>query len=341
MTSELFKRVDSIIIPNYHNYWVNPIINKYMPGALKSYEGTLILRKNKKAVFISHPFNYAQAKKVFGKNTLVVNYNDGKGYGAALKKYCGKKIGFDGKYNSVNMLKCMKGFFKGRRVKWFNVAKELSENREIKEVQEVECIKKAVDETIKVIKKAMAFLHKGVSEIEVEKFFRKEFERDGFETAFCIVAFGKNASNLHHVPSETKLQNGEGVLIDVGAKYKGYCADISESSWFGEKSGRVYEEYSNKFIEVQDSFTKIKKILKPNTKASDLWAVVKKLKLPHALGHGLGLEEHDIPAGIGASSKWKLKEGMVLAIEPGYYTKEFGIRVERNYLITKKGFKEL
>jgi Xaa-Pro aminopeptidase len=58
------------------------------------------------------------------------------------------------------------------------------------------------------------------------------------------------------------------------------------------------------------------------------------------LGHSIGLEEHDSLV-ISEQSDWILKEGMVLAIEPATYLKNFGIRVEKNYLITKNGFKKL
>jgi Xaa-Pro aminopeptidase len=337
---ELFEKVNSIIIPNYHSFWVNPIINKYFDGKMNSIEGTLILRKNKKEIFISHPFYYKEIKKQYGKKYIIENYKDGKEYSKLLQKYCKGTIGYNGKYNSVNMLSCMKKCFKGKKVKWKDVSEEIDANREIKSKNEIIKIQKAVIETKKVIKKIKNKLKKGISEKEIEILFRNEFEKNGFEMAFCIIAFGKNTLNLHHASGRTKLVEGP-VLIDVGAKYEGYCADISESFWFGKKQTKIKTKYMRELNFVKDKLKIIENQLKPGIKAKELMKYCEGLAMPHALGHGLGLEEHDQPAGIGKYSNWKLKEGMILAIEPGTYLREFGIRVERDYLITKKGFKEL
>jgi Xaa-Pro aminopeptidase len=335
---ELFKKVNCIIIPNYHNYWINPIINKYLPGEMNKSEGTLILRNKEKNIFISHPFYFKEIKKKYGKKLIVENYSDGKTYKILLQKYCKTKIGYNGKYNSVNMLNCMKGFFKGKKIKWIDVSSELDEQRTIKTKEEIKNISKACIETKKVLNKIIPKLKSGMSELDVESMFNEEFKKDGFETAFCIVAFGKNTLSLHHSPNKTKLIEGP-VLIDVGAKYKGYCADISESIWFGKKETKLKKEYERELNFIKDKLEIVKNQLKAGIVASELWNICN-INMPHAIGHGLGLEEHDMPGAIGAKSTWKLKEGMVLAIEPGQYNK-FGIRVERDYLITKHGFKEL
>jgi Xaa-Pro aminopeptidase len=130
------------------------------------------------------------------------------------------------------------------------------------------------------------------------------------------------------------------VLIDCGAKYKGYCADISESFWFGKKPS---EEYKTAHCKVECAIEAIEGKLKSGVKGKDLWKESEKYlkELPHALGHGIGLEEHDAPGAISAKSNWTLKKGMILAIEPAIYSKKFGVRIERDYLILNKGFEEL
>ncbi len=338
---KLFQKVTSIIITNYNSYWNNPIVNKYLgKEAIPNYEGTLILRKKGKPVWISHPFNYNQAKKEFWKKVIVEKYETKEDFEKITKKYCGKNIGYDSKFTSVSGLRNLKKMLKGKIL--VAVSKELEKEREIKTQKEIENIKIAVKETKKVITKARKKLKNRITEKEIENFVKNEFEKDGFETAFCIVAFGNNAKNLHHVPRNKRLSSGQ-VLFDIGAKYKGYVSDISESFWFGSVNGKEkkkFEEYDKKLFEIKVFLKKVEGKLKEGTKASDLWKAVEGLKMPHALGHGIGLEEHDFPSGIGQKSNWELKNGMVLAIELGEY-KKFGIRIEKDYLITKMGFKEL
>jgi Xaa-Pro dipeptidase len=304
---------------------------------MNNFEGTLILRKNKKPVWISHPFNYTQAKKEFSKNLIVTNYEKNGDFEKIIKKYCGKKIGYDAKFTSVSGFKNLKKMLKGKIL--IDVSKELGESRTIKTSEEILKIKKAVTETKKVIVLAKKKLKNGITEKEIEQFFKSNFEKDGFETAFCIVAFNQNTKNLHHVSGNKKLSEGE-VLIDVGAKYDGYTADISESFWFGKTKSKQKTDYERELHFVKNKLEIIENRMKPGVIVKKLFELCTGLNMPHALGHGIGLEEHDYPSAIGKKSNWKLREGMILAIEPGTYDK-FGIRIERDYLITKKGCKEL
>jgi len=335
---QLFKKVSTIIILNYNFYWNNPIVNKYLgKQAIPNYEGTLILRKKGKPIWISHPFNYNQAKKEFGGKVIVKNHGKQDSFEKIVKQYCVKKIGYDGKFTSFSGLKNLRKILKRKTL--IDVSMELQESRIIKTKEEITKITKAVKETKKVIMKVKKTLKKGISEREVEQFFQKEFEKDGYQAAFCIVAFGNNTKNLHHVSGNKKLSEEE-VLIDVGASYKGYVADISESFWFGKTETKKKKDYERELKFVKDKLEIITNQMKAGVKAKKLIGFCKGLNMPHALGHGIGLEEHDYPGAIGKKSSWTLKEGMVLAIEPGTYNK-FGIRIEKDYLITKKGFKEL
>jgi Xaa-Pro aminopeptidase len=126
-------------------------------------------------------------------------------------------------------------------------------------------------------------------------------------------------------------------MIDAGAKYKGYYADITESYWFGASEPIEFTKTINK---INEALARIENKLSEGTSASELWTACN-IKMPHAVGHGIGIEEHDLPGGIGDKSKWKLQSGMVLAIEPAIYTKKFGVRIEFDYLITKNGFEKL
>ncbi|MFA5931566.1 MAG: Xaa-Pro peptidase family protein [archaeon] len=336
----LWDKIDSLVLRNFHDYWEDPLINKYLvKEASKHFEGILIVRKGKKPIWISHPFNYTQAKKSFSKKAIVLKYNTIEEIKTILQNKAGKVIGYNPRHQTIVSFRNLKKFLPRR--KFVDVEEELEEERQIKNKSEIKNISKAVKETKKVLAQAESWVHKGITEKELEEKIRLQFLEDGFETAFCIVAFEENTSHIHHVSSDKKLNQGV-VLIDTGAKYNGYCADLTRTFWFGTEKGPLYDEFHQEKIMAEDCLKKIESKLKPGTMAKDLCRCTNLLEeMPHSLGHGIGIEVHDFPSGIGHKSKWKLREGMVLAIEPAEYKKKFGIRIEDNYLITKKGFRKL
>lgn len=125
-------------------------------------------------------------------------------------------------------------------------SKILAGLRSTKEEGEVESIKQACQITAEVLRNVQSELKAGLSEVEVKKMIDKQFDSMGVEElAFpTIVAFGENSALPHHQPSEKKLEKEMVVLIDLGGKINGYCADMTRTFWFGEKP-------SKKFLEIE------------------------------------------------------------------------------------------
>jgi Xaa-Pro dipeptidase len=154
----------------------------------------------------------------------------------------------------------------------------------------------------------------------------------GSRPAFpTIVASGKNIRVPHHEPTIKKAKAP--LLIDFGAKYNGYCSDITRT--FGSR-------FENTILKV---FDEVEKNLCPGAKASDIDAISRKTMGRYekffitGLGHGIGLDVHEKPW-VSKNSTDILKEGMVFTIEPGIYVNN-GIRIENDYLITKNSFKKI
>ena len=332
--------MDSLVLRNFHDYWEDPLINKYLGGeASKHFEGILIVKKKNKPIWISHPFNYTQAKKLFAKQATVKKYNTINDIKKILQKETGRIVGYNPRHQTVTSFKNLKRFLKGKIL--VDAEEALETDREIKTPSEIRRIAKAAKETRKIILLLQNWLKEGITEKQTEEKIREQFKQDGYETAFCTVAFGKNTSHIHHASSGKKLSIGP-VLIDTGAKYEGYNSDLSRTFWFGEKKSKQYEKFVVEKKKVEGCLEKIEKKIMEGTNAKELWEYTQPIgELPHSLGHGVGLEVHDFPSGIGKKSNWKLKAGMILAIEPALYEKSFGIRIEDTYLITKKGFKKL
>jgi len=181
----------------------------------------------------------------------------------------------------------------------------------------------------------------GVTESELAGRLDFEIRKLGARNSFdTIVAFGPNASRPHHQPSKRKLKKRDTVLIDVGARYKGYCSDITRSLAAG-KPTRLFERA---YDAVQQAQTAAIKMMKAGAEIQQVDAaareVIGKHDLPvygHGTGHGLGLEVHELPV-VSDKGVGKLKAGQIITIEPGVYIPgKSGVRIEDDVLVTKSG----
>jgi Xaa-Pro aminopeptidase len=226
--------------------------------------------------------------------------------------------------------------------------------RNTKEISEIDKIKKACEITSQIMTEIKDTLKPGITEIEVKKLIKKSFESYGADQlAFpTIVAFGQNSALPHHQPSSAKLDNEMPILIDMGARFDGYCSDMTRTFWFGENP-------SKKFLEIQkvvraayrEAFKKLTGKLKMSSKirAKDIDNAARVLisnkgysqNFIHTTGHGLGLSIHEQPS-ISWSNKTEIVPNMVITIEPGIYLKgDFGYRYENTVLVKENGASEL
>ena len=212
----------------------------------------------------------------------------------------------------------------------------LIEMRSIKSEAELALMQKAVDATVDGYKAALAAIKPGMSEQVVALALENEFRRHGGEHAYNpIVGGGLNATVLHYMDNDQILQDGELVLIDAGASFAGYAADVTRTY---PVSGRFTDEQQYLYNLVLESELAG---IAASRAGTAMWevdraarAVFEKAGMPdcytYGIGHGLGLDVHDaLPDGV-------LKPGMVITIEPGLYLadKALGIRIEDDILIT-------
>jgi len=237
--------------------------------------------------------------------------------------------------------------------KEFQDISEITEKlRGIKTKKEIELLRKSCEianHGIKVIKENLT---KNITEKELVITLEQELIRRGAnEIAFpTIVTSGKRSAYVHPEPSfsEKKIQKGLG-LVDFGARYQGYCSDITIPFSIGNLSkkqekivGALQKAYQKSIEEIEigkptwEIYDKAEKIIEKNGFESK-----------HSLGHGLGLDVHDSP-NISPKPKdekeledWEeveLQENMVFTIEPGIYVPGIGgCRLENDILMTKKG----
>lgn len=205
-----------------------------------------------------------------------------------------------------------------------------------KENDEIEKIRKALQISEKVLKEAEEKLYEGVgkiSEIQLASFIkRRVIELGANGLAFePIVAFGRNTALPHYTPSDTILQEGDFVIIDMGAVIDHYHSDITRSFCIGKNS--EFERLYKIVLEAQlASIESIKSgipVVNPYIIANNVFEKYGlKEYFTHGLGHGVGLEIHELPS-MSSGGFGFLKNNNVVTVEPGIYLPEIGgIRIE-------------
>jgi Xaa-Pro aminopeptidase len=216
--------------------------------------------------------------------------------------------------------------------------------RSIKDGAEVAAIKTAASIAAKALKQTLPHIRSGMTESELAGMLDFQFRKLGATSGFdTIVAFGSNASRPHHQPTAKKLKRQDTILIDFGAKYKGYCSDITRCFQFGPPA-RTTPFYKKVYGVVEQAQLAAIKMVRAGVRMVRVDAaareVIRKTDLPvygHGTGHGFGLEIHEIPY-LKPESKGRLKAGQVITIEPGVYIPgKVGMRVEDDILVTETG----
>lgn len=232
-----------------------------------------------------------------------------------------------------------------------NIESDLSYIRMFKSDEEIEEIKKAVEFANEGILNIMRNIEPGLYEYQIESFYKQSLMFNNTSESFrTIAASGANATVLHYKDNDSKTEDGQLILFDLGAMSKNYVSDISRTfpvnGKFSEKQKEVYEivlkanKESIKFVKPGITWGELNKhardILIDGLKKLDLIKEDAEVinYYYHGLGHFLGLDVHD----VGVYSE-KLQEGMVITIEPGLYIKEWniGVRIEDDIVVTKDG----
>ncbi|MCM8797185.1 MAG: aminopeptidase P family protein [Candidatus Omnitrophica bacterium] len=215
--------------------------------------------------------------------------------------------------------------------------------RQLKDNQEIEKIKQALQITAAAFEFIKKVISPGVREIEIDAEIERFIRYNGADNpAFdIIVASGPNSAYPHHITSQRKLENNELVLIDMGVDYLGYKSDLTRVFFLGKINSLAQEIYTL----TKKAQEKALKSIYPGAKASEVDRVAREFLAKkgyakffgHNLGHGVGLEIHEEPR-LSPKSEDILTSGMVVTVEPGIYlTGKFGVRIEDMVLITNKG----
>ena len=237
--------------------------------------------------------------------------------------------------------------------------------RAVKSSMEIELMQAAVDITHAAFDRLLTFIRPGVMEYEVEAEIYRSFisQKSSGPAYSSIVASGDRARTLHYITNDQECKEGELVLMDFGADYSGYSADLTRTvpvngkftkrqkevynaclhlHQFAKgllKPGLTFSNYSKKIgEEAGKTFEKIGLLTREDIRNQTPDNPAYSKYMYHGISHHLGIDVHDLGTRVGP-----IEEGMVLTVEPGIYIEEeqMGIRIENDVWITRGGCKDL
>ncbi|MCL5257559.1 MAG: aminopeptidase P family protein [Chloroflexi bacterium] len=235
----------------------------------------------------------------------------------------------------------------GKDIKLIATENAVEELRVRKDPEEITLIHKAVEITDRAFVEVTTGLTEGTTEAVLAWELEKAMRELGAEAlAFdMVVGAGPNAALPHAIPSGKPIKAGEPVVIDMGARYEGYCADLTRTICIGQTSEqfrRIYDIVLRAQLAAESS-------IQAGQTASEADAFARRViedagfgaEFNHSLGHGVGLAVHEVPR-IGKDSPAVLEEGMVITVEPGIYIPGWGgVRIEDTVVVRESGIEIL
>lgn len=327
----LQKKFDGYLI-------TNPINMLYFTDFLGA--TMMLVPREGESVLYVYGVNYEEAK-VVAKNCIVDQIKRGEDLGKKISKQIRsqklKKLGFDTMdiqaYQKLSkVLKNAKLEAKSEYV--WKLRKQKDEN-------ELKKMRKAAELTVEGMQTAYDTLKAGLRECDVAAEIEYTMRTHGscgvaFDT---IVASGIRSAYPHGGCGEKKLKNGDVVVIDIGATYKNYRADMTRTFVTGKPSAKQEKIFTVVKSAQEEAFRKIR----DGAKAAELDTAARNViekagygkYFIHGLGHGVGLDVHELPV-LSSTSKDVLKAGNVITDEPGIYIIGFGgFRIEDTVLVRK------
>ncbi len=216
--------------------------------------------------------------------------------------------------------------------------------RAVKDAGEIARMRAAQAVTDAAFAHIVSFMRPGMTEravqVELEGFMRRHGADD---LAFpSIVAAGANGASPHAVPGDTVLEAGQCVVLDFGAKARGYCSDMTRTVFLGEPDARLRSAYET----LRRANEQVERALRPGVTGKEMHELAERVLdeggfgglMGHGLGHGVGLDIHELP-NLSPRNEAPLVAGNVVTVEPGIYVPgEFGMRLEDFGVVTEEGF---
>ena len=219
--------------------------------------------------------------------------------------------------------------------------------RRVKDAGELACIEEACNISCRALDAVLPRIQPGMTEKQLQILLDYTMLEMGADSlAFnTIVASGVNGSLPHAIPSDKKLEKGEMITLDFGAKKGGYCADMTRTLALGEPRGEMRRIYDT-VLEAQET---CESLLAPGRICREIDGEARRIidgagyegRFGHGLGHSVGIDIHEEPR-LSQLCSDRLEEGIVITVEPGIYVPGLGgVRIENTCVVTASGGRTL
>ena len=313
---------------------------RYLSGFTGS--NAMLLLTGVKSILFTDPRYTIQAGQ---ESTCQVHVSKGPLVGdmvAAIAKQRLRRVGYEPAMMSCDAFQTLEGKMPAKAA-LVGIRGWIEELRTVKSPEEIARIRRSVETNSRAFEQGVACVKPGMKEqdlaAELEYRMRRlGAEKPSFET---IVAGGVRSALPHAQPTEARFENGQLVVVDMGALQEGYCSDMTRMLFLGVPGPKVKRTYKA-VLEAQLAGIDA---VRAGARTAAVDAATRKVlrgygldkAFIHSTGHGLGLEIHEPPR-LGRRDTGRLKAGMAITIEPGVYLEGFGgIRIEDTVLVTEKG----
>lgn len=321
------KKLDGIIISNEQNRF-------YFSG-LRSSAGFLFITMNDLYLFTDFRYTELASSQAPGWNIQKITSRLG-WLPEIIKKLRVSNVGFESEFITVNTFNLIKDTINSSDVEvtLIPTTDVVLTLRAVKDEEEIKLLRKAIEIGDKAFEYTEKNIEIGMTEKEVAWIFEKSVREQNAESISfdTIVASGKNAARPHHATGDSKIEANSTIIIDCGAKYNGYCSDLTRTIVIGDADEKIKNIYD---IVHMAQLTAID-LVKVGMTGEECDSIARKIIseagygdfFGHSLGHGIGLDVHENP-NVGPRSKFIIQNNMPFTVEPGIYLQGWGgVRIE-------------
>ncbi len=338
-----FEKLFEVLPDSVESVLITSDVNRRYFTGMKSSAGTVLAFRNKAYLLID--FRYIEKAKETVKTAEVIETKElYKEISALLRQEGVKNLAIEAMDVTVSRLNTMKKHLKCVEIiETDTLSNAINKLRSVKDEEELGYIQKAQEIAESAFEDILGFIKEGVTEREIALELDRLMLANGAEgISFDTIALaGENTSMPHGVPTDKRVKNGEFVLMDFGAVYNGYHSDMTRTVCVGEPDEEMVKIY-NVVLSAQLAAIDA---ARAGITGAELDAVARRHicdegygeYFGHSLGHGVGLEIHEMPNAAPRYDK-PLEKGAVITIEPGIYiVGKFGVRIEDFVILTENG----